>query len=110
MPYLGSPCDLVSNPVSEYVTYRSFPSHALFLLLLAAVPGLQSVSALLEKFKKSDQVFNVNADVEDEPEDCADAPVMDDFDVDLLDKTMAGDLGKFAQDPEAFRMAHEGTK
>ncbi|XP_019354508.1 condensin complex subunit 2 isoform X2 [Alligator mississippiensis] len=70
----------------------------------------ESVSALLEKFKKSDQVFNVNADVEDEPEDCADAPVMDDFDVDLLDKTMAGDLGKFAQDPEAFRMAHEGTK
>uniref|UniRef100_A0A7M4F4L1 Condensin complex subunit 2 n=1 Tax=Crocodylus porosus TaxID=8502 RepID=A0A7M4F4L1_CROPO len=52
----------------------------------------ESVSALLEKFKKSDQAFDVNADVEDEPDNCADAPVMDDFDADLLDRTMAGDL------------------
>lgn len=57
----------------------------------------QSVSALVDKFKKNDQVFDVNAEVEES--DCGDfpdGPLEDDFDAnDELDHTAAGDHTEF---------------
>uniref|UniRef100_A0A8D1E781 Condensin complex subunit 2 n=3 Tax=Sus scrofa TaxID=9823 RepID=A0A8D1E781_PIG len=57
----------------------------------------ESVSALVDKFKKNDQVFDVNAEVEES--DCGDfpdGPLEDDFDAnDELDHTAAGDHTEF---------------
>uniref|UniRef100_A0A8D0GHL1 Condensin complex subunit 2 n=1 Tax=Sphenodon punctatus TaxID=8508 RepID=A0A8D0GHL1_SPHPU len=64
----------------------------------------ESMSALLDKFKKSDQVFDINAEVESDSGDCADGPVEDDFDADVFDRTVAGDLGEFSEKLEACRM------
>uniref|UniRef100_F6UB58 Condensin complex subunit 2 n=2 Tax=Ornithorhynchus anatinus TaxID=9258 RepID=F6UB58_ORNAN len=65
----------------------------------------ESVSALLDKFKKSDQVFDVNAEVDNsDHEDYADAPGEDDFDADAADQTIAGDHGAFgSQEPCVYR-------
>nr|XP_031547897.1 condensin complex subunit 2 isoform X2 [Vicugna pacos] len=57
----------------------------------------ESVSALVDKFKKNDQVFDINAEVEES--DCgdfADGPLEDDFDAtDEQDRTAAGDHTEF---------------
>lgn len=60
----------------------------------------ESVSALLDKFRKSDQVFDINAEVDSDPGDYDGGPV-DDFDADVLDKTVAKDLGVFSEKLEA---------
>uniref|UniRef100_A0A8C3S1C2 Condensin complex subunit 2 n=1 Tax=Chelydra serpentina TaxID=8475 RepID=A0A8C3S1C2_CHESE len=67
----------------------------------------ESVSALIDKFKKSDQVFDINAEVDCDPADCADALEEDDFDADMLDRTVAGDVGEFSDKLEACRMVPE---
>lgn len=58
---------------------------------------LQSLSALVDKFKKNDQVFDINAEVEDS--DCGDfpdGPLEHDFDAnDELNCTAAGDQEEF---------------
>lgn len=64
---------------------------------------LQSVSALLEKFKRSDQVFDINAEVDSDSMDIPEGPADDDFDADLLDRTVAKDLGEFSEKVEACR-------
>ncbi|XP_077161678.1 condensin complex subunit 2 isoform X1 [Paroedura picta] len=64
----------------------------------------ESVSALLEKFKKSDQVFDINAEVDSDTVDNAEGPADDDFDADLLDRTVAKDLGEFSEKLEACRV------
>uniref|UniRef100_A0ACB8EYV0 Uncharacterized protein n=2 Tax=Sphaerodactylus townsendi TaxID=933632 RepID=A0ACB8EYV0_9SAUR len=64
----------------------------------------ESVSALLEKFKKSDQVFDIDAEVDSHSGDNAEGPADDDFDADLLDRTVAGDLGGFSEKLEACRV------
>lgn len=53
----------------------------------------QSVSALVDKFKKNDQVFDLNAEVEDSDcEDFPNGPLEDDFDAnDEAEQTAAGD-------------------
>ena len=53
----------------------------------------QSVSALVDKFKKKDQVFDLDAEVEDSDcEDFPNGPLEDDFDAnDEADQTAAGD-------------------
>uniref|UniRef100_A0A8C0TV94 Condensin complex subunit 2 n=1 Tax=Canis lupus familiaris TaxID=9615 RepID=A0A8C0TV94_CANLF len=53
----------------------------------------ESVSALVDKFKKNEQVFDINADVEESDcEDFPDGPVEDDFDVnDEPEHSIAGD-------------------
>ncbi|XP_008566128.1 PREDICTED: condensin complex subunit 2 [Galeopterus variegatus] len=57
----------------------------------------ESVSALVDKFKKNDQVFDINAEVEES--DCGDfpdVPLEDDFDAsDEPDHTAAGDHEEF---------------
>uniref|UniRef100_A0A8C3RX18 Condensin complex subunit 2 n=1 Tax=Chelydra serpentina TaxID=8475 RepID=A0A8C3RX18_CHESE len=67
----------------------------------------ESVSALIDKFKKSDQVFDINAEVDCDPADCADALEEDDFDADMLDRTVAGDVGEFSDKLEACRMVKD---
>uniref|UniRef100_A0A670Z7W8 Condensin complex subunit 2 n=1 Tax=Pseudonaja textilis TaxID=8673 RepID=A0A670Z7W8_PSETE len=62
----------------------------------------ESVSALLDKFKKSDQVFDINAELESDP---LEDRMEDDFDADALDKTMARDLGEFSEKLEACQIA-----
>lgn len=53
----------------------------------------QSVSALVDKFKKNDQVFDIDAEVEDSDDgDVPDGPLMEDFDDhDEPDPSAAGD-------------------
>lgn len=55
--------------------------------------SLQSVSALVDKFKKNDQVFDVNAEVDESGcGDFLDGPLEDDFDAnDEPEHTSAGD-------------------
>ncbi|XP_032267027.1 condensin complex subunit 2 [Phoca vitulina] len=57
----------------------------------------ESVSALVDKFKKNEQVFDVNAKVEESDcEDFPDGPVEDDFDVnDEPEHSAAGDHTEF---------------
>ena len=58
---------------------------------------LQSVSALVDKFKKNEQVFDINAEVEeDDCGDFPDGPMEDDFDAnDEPEHSMAGDNAEF---------------
>lgn len=58
---------------------------------------LQSVSALVDKFKKNDQVFDINAEIEDsDGEEVPDGPLEDDFDAnDEPDHTASGDHAEF---------------
>ncbi|XP_036608055.1 condensin complex subunit 2 isoform X2 [Trichosurus vulpecula] len=52
----------------------------------------ESLSVLVDKFKKSDQVFDINSEIEDsDNEECAGVPVEDDFDADIHDQTAGGD-------------------
>ncbi|XP_013925065.1 PREDICTED: condensin complex subunit 2-like, partial [Thamnophis sirtalis] len=64
----------------------------------------ESVSALLDKFKKSDQAFDINAETDNE---YLEDRMEDDFDADVLDKTMARDLGEFSEKLESCRIAPE---
>ncbi|XP_074065327.1 condensin complex subunit 2 isoform X2 [Macrotis lagotis] len=52
----------------------------------------ESLSVLVDKFKKNDQIFDVNSEIEDsDSEECAGVPVEDDFDADIHDQTAGGD-------------------
>lgn len=54
------------------------------------------MSALVDKFKKNDQVFDINAEVDDDEEDVPDGPLVEDFaDNDELDPSAAGDHEEF---------------
>ncbi|ETE61289.1 Condensin complex subunit 2 [Ophiophagus hannah] len=67
----------------------------------------ESVSALLDKFKKSDQVFDINAETDKES---LEDRMEDDFDADVLDKTMARDLGEFSEKLDACEIAPECSR
>uniref|UniRef100_A0A8C6VHE8 Condensin complex subunit 2 n=1 Tax=Naja naja TaxID=35670 RepID=A0A8C6VHE8_NAJNA len=67
----------------------------------------ESVSALLDKFKKSDQAFDINAETDNE---FLEDRMEDDFDADVLDKTMARDLGEFSEKLEACQIALECSR
>ncbi|KAJ7305248.1 hypothetical protein JRQ81_011161 [Phrynocephalus forsythii] len=67
----------------------------------------ESVSALWEKFKKSDQVFDIDAEADSDPGDPA---LEDDFDADALDKTVARDLGEFSEKLESCRIAPASSR
>lgn len=50
----------------------------------------------MDKFKKNDQVFDINAEVEDDEEDVPDEPLVEDFvDSDEPDPSAAGDHEEF---------------
>ncbi|XP_060643445.2 condensin complex subunit 2 [Anolis sagrei] len=67
----------------------------------------ESVSALMDKFKKSNQVFDINAEVDS---DSGDPLMEDDFDADNMDRTVANDLGEFSNKIEACRIAPGSSK
>ncbi|NXK74465.1 CND2 protein, partial [Amazona guildingii] len=55
----------------------------------------ESVSALLDKLKKSDQVFDINAEVDSDVEDCAPILPGDDFSSDSPRNTSMDKIGEF---------------
>ncbi|NWR64821.1 CND2 protein, partial [Bucorvus abyssinicus] len=57
----------------------------------------ESVSALLDKFKKSDQVFDINAEVDSDAEDCAPSLPDDDFASDSCRNGVVEKTGEFTE-------------
>ncbi|KAM8794577.1 condensin complex subunit 2 [Eudromia elegans] len=55
----------------------------------------ESVSALLDKFKKSDQVFDINAEMDSDVDDCVPTMPNDDFGADSPKCTSANKMGDF---------------
>ncbi|NXW54087.1 CND2 protein, partial [Eurystomus gularis] len=63
----------------------------------------ESVSALLDKFKKSDQVFDVDAEIDSDVEDdCAPALPGDDFHSDSPKNSVVEKIGEFAENLDSF--------
>ncbi|XP_033926513.1 condensin complex subunit 2 isoform X1 [Melopsittacus undulatus] len=69
----------------------------------------ESVSALLDKFKKSDQVFDINAEVDSDMEDCAPILPGDDFNSDSPRNTSIEKIGEFRENFSSFRAVSRGT-
>ncbi|OCT89966.1 hypothetical protein XELAEV_18018580mg [Xenopus laevis] len=69
----------------------------------------KNLSLLMDTFKKSDHVFDINAEVEDDYVE-SEAPVADDFDADVCDGMDAGDIGEFAEHREACRSERKGAQ
>uniref|UniRef100_F6PU47 Condensin complex subunit 2 n=1 Tax=Xenopus tropicalis TaxID=8364 RepID=F6PU47_XENTR len=68
----------------------------------------ENLSLLMDKFKKSDHVFDINAEVEDDFAE-SEAPVADDFDADVCDGMDAGDIREFAEHREACRSERKSS-
>ncbi|NXU26451.1 CND2 protein, partial [Thalassarche chlororhynchos] len=62
----------------------------------------ESVSALLEKFKKSDQVFDINAELDSDVEDCVPTLPDDDFSSDSCRSRVADKIGEFTENLNSF--------
>ncbi|KAM8973355.1 condensin complex subunit 2 isoform 2-T2 [Pelodytes ibericus] len=69
----------------------------------------ETMSSLMDKLKKSDHVFDINAEVEEDCLDSAD-PIADDFDADACDGLDSGDLGGFSEHREACRSERKGSQ
>ncbi|XP_072213075.1 condensin complex subunit 2 [Excalfactoria chinensis] len=69
----------------------------------------ESVSALLDKFKKSDQVFDINAERDSDVEDDVPALSDDDFNADSPGSIAAERIGEFAGD-KSLAVVHESSK
>lgn len=78
-----------------------FPEHLLLL---------QSVSALLDKFKKSDQVFDINAEVDSDVEDCAPILPGDDFNSDSPRNTPIDKIGEFRENLNSFETVSQRNR
>lgn len=63
----------------------------------------QSVAALLDKFKKSDQAFDINAEIDSDPGDYSEDPVENDFDADIPAETVEKDRSEFSEKLELCR-------
>ncbi|XP_053257497.1 condensin complex subunit 2 [Podarcis raffonei] len=63
----------------------------------------ESVAALLDKFKKSDQAFDVNAEIDSDPGDYSEDPAENDFDADIPAETVEKDLSEFSEKLELCR-------
>ncbi|XP_014800951.1 PREDICTED: condensin complex subunit 2 [Calidris pugnax] len=70
----------------------------------------ESVSALLDKFKKSDQVFDINAEIESDVEDCAPAPPDDDFSSASPRNAAADKIGEFTDNLNSFGTVHQSKR
>ncbi|NXX53872.1 CND2 protein, partial [Scopus umbretta] len=62
----------------------------------------ESVSALLDKFKKSDQVFDINAEIDSDVEDCVPTLPDDNFNSDSPRSTGAEKIGEFTESLNSF--------
>ncbi|XP_009322548.1 PREDICTED: condensin complex subunit 2 [Pygoscelis adeliae] len=67
----------------------------------------ESVSALLDKFKKSDQVFDINAKIDSNVEDYVATLPDDDFNSDSPRSTVADKIGEFTENLHAFGTVHK---
>ncbi|NXS57228.1 CND2 protein, partial [Brachypteracias leptosomus] len=70
----------------------------------------KSVSALLDKFKKSDQVFDINAELESDVEDSAPALPGDDFQSDSPKSSAEEKIGEFAESLDSFGVVCQNKK
>ena len=55
------------------------------------------MSALLDKFKKSDQVFDIDAEIDSDVEDCVPTLPDDDFNSDSSRSRVADKIGEFTE-------------
>ncbi|XP_065515150.1 condensin complex subunit 2 isoform X2 [Lathamus discolor] len=69
----------------------------------------ESVSGLLDKFKKSDQVFDINAEADSDVEDCAPILPGDDFSSDSPRNTPIDKIGEFRENLSSFGTVSQGT-
>ncbi|NXX80817.1 CND2 protein, partial [Urocolius indicus] len=69
----------------------------------------ESVSALLDKFKKSDQVFDVDAVTDCDGEDSVPLPD-NDFNSDSPRNTAAEKIGEFTDNPSSFGTVHQSKR
>ncbi|XP_069733825.1 condensin complex subunit 2 isoform X4 [Phaenicophaeus curvirostris] len=67
----------------------------------------ESVSALLEKFKKSDQAFDIDAEVDSDVEDCAPNLPDDNFNSDSLKSAVPEKIGEFTENVSSFGTIHQ---
>ncbi|NXN63419.1 CND2 protein, partial [Himantopus himantopus] len=70
----------------------------------------ESVSALLDKFRKSDQVFDINAEIESNVEDCVPTLPDDDFNSDSPSSTAASKIGEFTENLNSFGTVHQSKR
>ncbi|NXL68717.1 CND2 protein, partial [Chordeiles acutipennis] len=70
----------------------------------------ESVSALLDKFKKSDQVFDINAEIDSDGEDCVPTMPDDDFNSDSPRNTVVEKIGEFTENLNSFGMVDESKR
>ncbi|KAM6331364.1 condensin complex subunit 2 isoform 3-T3 [Alca torda] len=70
----------------------------------------ESVSALLDKFKKSDQVFDINAEIDSDVEDCVPTLPNDDFHSDSPRSTAADKIGEFTENLNSFGTVHQSKR
>ncbi|KAM6369884.1 condensin complex subunit 2 isoform 2-T2 [Pluvialis apricaria] len=70
----------------------------------------ESVSALLDKFRKSDQVFDINAEIDSDVEDCVPTLPDDDFHSDSPRSTAAGKIGEFTENLNSFSILHQSKR
>ncbi|NWX40651.1 CND2 protein, partial [Steatornis caripensis] len=62
----------------------------------------ESVSTLLDKFKKSDQVFDINAEMDSDVEDCVPTLPDDNFNSDSPGSQAADKIGEFTENLNSF--------
>uniref|UniRef100_A0A8C0FFB5 Condensin complex subunit 2 n=1 Tax=Bubo bubo TaxID=30461 RepID=A0A8C0FFB5_BUBBB len=63
----------------------------------------ESVAALLDKFKKSNQVFDINAEIDSDVEDCVPTLPDDDFNSDSPKSTVAEKIGEFSENLNSIK-------
>ncbi|NXW01894.1 CND2 protein, partial [Fregetta grallaria] len=70
----------------------------------------ESVSALLDKFKKSDQVFDIDAEIDSDVEDCVPTLPDDNFNSDSPKSTVVEKIGEFRENLNSFGTVQEQSK
>ncbi|XP_026718810.1 condensin complex subunit 2 [Athene cunicularia] len=63
----------------------------------------ESVAALLDKFKKSNQVFDINAEIDSDVEDCVPVLPDDDFNSDSPRSAVAEKIGEFSENLNSIK-------
>nr|XP_010309093.1 PREDICTED: condensin complex subunit 2 [Balearica regulorum gibbericeps] len=70
----------------------------------------ESVSALLDKFKKSDQVFDINAEIDSDVEDCVPTVPDDNFNSDSPRSRVADKIGEFTENLNSFGTVRQSKR
>ncbi|XP_054660401.1 condensin complex subunit 2 isoform X2 [Grus americana] len=70
----------------------------------------ESVSALMDKFKKSDQVFDINAEIDSDVEDCVPTLPDDNFNSDSPRSRVADKIGEFTENLNSFGTVHQSKR